>query len=49
MNKHDLDNWKKCCRSFKMDWHLGAYDEIIKKALIGFMIVWIGIGIYLFN
>ena len=49
MNKHDIENIKGCCSKFRKNMHLGKYDHILRRMAIGFIITWIGIGIYLFS
>lgn len=48
MNKHDIENCKKCWRVIKMDWRAGVFD---KHLIIGIAIAVIGIvsvSIYLY-
>jgi len=49
MNKHDIENIKGCCSQFRKNMYLGKYDYILQKTIIGVVIIWIGIGIYLFS
>lgn len=47
--KHDIENLKTKWKSFKTRMYLGEYYKYLRVMAIGFIITWIGIGIYLFS